>query len=1059
MQQPKPVAAACALIALLVLSALALGNGGEAHAPRDFFVVSIKQYGVDAREMERTVTIPLEDALYALPEVKSVSSVTENAQSRVSVLFKREGGLLSGRGGGDGRYEAVSGAASRVYERLPASAQRPEILSEDGQTVPVWTAAARMKAGSGAGGGAALSRFLERTVKPALLALPGAAGVEIAGNGVAEIIIALDNSRCTSLGLSPSDVAMSLARDDGLWPAGVLTAGGVETTVTVDGRYRNLDELRGALIPLPKGAAVRLDTVARVIEQERVPDVISRLNGEKTALVSVTAEGGSAGGQNGVNLWRLSRRLSQKIAEYGAEGEGVTFEVLVDRGAEEGRAWRSLAFAALSGAVLTALLTFLVTGFSGGGRTAAAAAFSVPVMCVLSLGVLAALSRPVDQAVLAGLAAGSGAAVDAAILVTEHYFRKKPLRTLFGPLFAGSATTIAALLPLFMMKNAQSGVQTIALCIAVMTAVSFPTAFVLLPPLLGDDKTPVSPKKAGNRLKKAGFSKKRAIQRRFIRIFARILFISVMRPGRCVGFCAALTLIAVAAVVVGWKGEGRGAEAAESVYAQVEFEGGLPVEESDARLARYAAALLKTEGITHIETAAKPGRGNVSVSFDSARLKPAAVRRLLRERASTDAEGGFVYIGEETADERNWRITVFGADDRVCRSIAQKLAGASAAIPVVEEAVLHFKDGGPRRTLRPRREALSQSVSDPGDGRSRALFLELGDLARRAVHAPVAYKRLSGGDGADGGTGAAETDVRIRTETRENGDTAQSAPPSLEALMRLRTANRNQNTGASDTPLLESLVTVEDGVEIAGINREDRRRTASFGVRTRPMSALKARAVILGGLPLAGLPPGYTAVFDREAVEAEESLRGSVFYFVLSLFFCYIALAAAAESFMLPFLPLLATPPSLAFPFLALSLGGFPVNGAAVCAFIAVTGITINAGVLSVDALKTAFANRLAVRPPSQVSTHQFLSIIYRALRGRLGALFATSATSAAAALPFLFLRENTNAAVRMLAFVSAFGVTGSALMSVTLIPALWAVFWVRRRPGLNGVRCTLPRG
>ena len=100
MRKPRPVAAACALIALLVLSALALGSGGEAHAPRDFFVVSIKQYGVDAREMERTVTIPLEDALYALPEVKSVSSVTENAQSRVSVLFKREGGLLSGRGGG-----------------------------------------------------------------------------------------------------------------------------------------------------------------------------------------------------------------------------------------------------------------------------------------------------------------------------------------------------------------------------------------------------------------------------------------------------------------------------------------------------------------------------------------------------------------------------------------------------------------------------------------------------------------------------------------------------------------------------------------------------------------------------------------------------------------------------------------------------------------------------------------------------------------------------------------------------------------------------------------------
>jgi multidrug efflux pump subunit AcrB len=1031
MRSIKPVAAVCALTGLLVLSMLALGSGAELPPKRDFFVVSIKQYGVDAREMERTVTIPLEDALYALSQVKSVSSVTENAQSRVSVMFKR-GGSAEGR---EERYIAVSGAAARVYERLPASAQRPEILSEDGQAAPVWTAAVRSGGSAAITGDAAFARFLERTVKPALQSLHGAARVEIAGLGLPEIVIALDNRRCAALGLSPNAVALNLARDDGLWPSGTLAAGGGETTITVDGRYQTLDELRGAFIPVPGGAAIRLDTVARVIEQERTPDIISRLNGEKTALISVTAE---SGGNEGILLWRLSKRLAQKTAEWTADG--ITFEVLVDRGAEEGRAWRSLAIAAAGGALLTALLVFLLTGFAGSGRTAAVCAFSVPVMCVLSMGLLAALSRPVDQAVLAGLTAGSGAAVDAAILVTGHWFRKKPLKTLFGPIFAGSATTVAALLPLFVMETARDEVKTIALCIAVITAAAFPVSFILLPPLLGCGR-PGARFRSSNRR-----GKQTRLCKHALRLFARLVFIVVTSPKRSIACC--MLPVLAAAAVSGWQGNKGREVSAESVYAQVEFEGGLPIAESDARLSQFAETLLTNPGITHIETAAKSGRGNVSVSFDPKVLKPSQVRRLLRE---TEAEGGFVYIGEETAGERNWRITIFGADDRVCRELARKMAGACAGLPVVEEAVLHFKDGGPRRTLRPRRETLS---------RLQVMFVDLADTARRAVHAPVAYKRLSP---ADRGDGAAETDVRIRTETVPEDNTAQTgeteptetAPASLapqaDALMSLRITAVNRKTGTFEMPALLSLVEVEDGVEIASISREDRRRTASLGVRTQPLSARSAQERILSGLPIAGMPAGYTVVFDREAIEAEEALRKSIFYFALSLFFCYIVLAAAAESFTLPFLPLLAAPPSLALPFLAMTAGGFPVNGAAVCAFIAVTGITINAGVLSVDALKTAFNDRAGTRMGVPFPR------VYRALRGRLGELLATSATSASAALPFLFLREDSNTAVRMLAYVSAFGVTGSAIMSVTLIPALWVLCY-RRRQRVISCRNTAPQ-
>jgi len=143
------------------------------------YVVKIMHYGIDAAEMERTVTIPLEDALSAISGVMSVQSSTENNQSRVFIRFKP---------GGKGRYEAVRDATQRVYETLPSSAQRPEILSSNNSRVPVWSAAVFGKAKENL----FTAQMLEKIVKPRFESLEGAGEVLISGAGQKEIVIILD---------------------------------------------------------------------------------------------------------------------------------------------------------------------------------------------------------------------------------------------------------------------------------------------------------------------------------------------------------------------------------------------------------------------------------------------------------------------------------------------------------------------------------------------------------------------------------------------------------------------------------------------------------------------------------------------------------------------------------------------------------------------------------------------------------------------------------------------------------------------------------------------------
>ena len=112
----KPKRTLALLLSLLLVSGALLvrQSPGSAGTDRDpSFVITLRHYGVEGREMERTVAIPLEDALSAIPGISSLLTTSEQGKVRAMVRFS---------GAGTGAYEAVRDAAQRVYETLPPSA-------------------------------------------------------------------------------------------------------------------------------------------------------------------------------------------------------------------------------------------------------------------------------------------------------------------------------------------------------------------------------------------------------------------------------------------------------------------------------------------------------------------------------------------------------------------------------------------------------------------------------------------------------------------------------------------------------------------------------------------------------------------------------------------------------------------------------------------------------------------------------------------------------------------------------------------------------------------------
>jgi multidrug efflux pump subunit AcrB len=945
-------AALCVMAALLIISLFAITSSGEKIKENagGFYAVKIRHYGIDALEMERAVTIPLEDALFAIAGAESVQSSSENGLSSVYVRFGRAS---------QGGYEAVRDAAQRVYETLPSSVQRPEILSSGNSRIPAWSAAVLAD-----DAGNNLSEILEKTVKPRLESLEGAGEVVVSGAGLKEILIVLDQEKCAALGLDPSAAAASLASNDSVFPAGKLTSENREITVTVDGRG-----LEGALIPLGGGKYVALSDIAAITERERAPDILSRLNGRKTAALAVMA-------RDGADLRKLSAGVKKELAALSLPLDLI---VLSDLGAEEAAAFRSVFNAALLGAIMVALAVFLLGGKSASAASGLFCALSIPLVCIVSAAILAAAGYAVNRLTLAGIAAGTCAAVDAVILCSERLRRgisyagaASALSELKNPLLAGAATTVAALIPLFTVE--EGGVKSIALAVSAVTAVALAVSLFLLPPLLLW-RMPDSPPKPPRFSRRTG------------RLLAATVRFCARRPAVVLAACLAVSASAVFALFArGVDTSGYGSE--DSVYAQVEFDGGLLAEEIDRRLAVYGGRLAESAGILNVETGARTGSASLLVSFDPAQTDARGVRELAK---NIPIDGGFVFFHESPAKERYWEIKIYGDSEQTCRKIAGDFARLCAAHPLIKDLVFNFKAGSKKLILTPDRHLFAEAGIS---------FSEAAEKLRLGVFGPVAYKRT----GARG-----ETDVRIATGAG-GGANSGFYKSKEETLGTLVSAIR-----------ADTLMRVTEETEPSSLRRDNRRSAASVTITTKGADPRRIREKISPLFEKLDLPPGYSLEFDPDAVKAAEALSATIFSLVMAILFCYMILASINESFLIPLIVLSAIPPSLAVPALALALSGGAYTPAAACAFIAVSGMTVNAAVLCADGIRRA-------------------KNIYHALRKKLPALLATTGTTVAGALPFLFLKEGANAMIKTLSLVGAMGVAASCVCSITLIPSLFTI-------------------
>jgi multidrug efflux pump subunit AcrB len=977
----RPITAVCLFFSILILSLFILFQSesrlkkGETTS----FMVTFNNYGMNAAEMERTTAIPIEDKLSSVSGIKNIITISENSRARVYITFKA---------GSSNSYEAVREIAQRVYETLPSQAQRPVLSSAEESHIPVWMAAIM---------GSPTNEFIEKKVKPFLMGIEGVGDIDISGQYINEIVVSLDAEKVSSFGIDTAYLASMLSKNDFLYSAGKIKYEGKEIPVIVDGRYGDIDELKEFLIPYGRGKAVKLSQMGDVIRHSRENDVISRVDGEKVTIISITPS-------SGADISLLSKTINREINDI--LKPDFKLKILRDLGADETRAFKSVIIASLVSSILVAAVSSLLIK-TDKIKSGIISLIVIPSTAIISAAGLSCFGMDIDKKLMTGLAIGIGAATDALILNTERFgncnnkdMGKKIFATLLPPLLSGGITTIIVLFPLALYKESRD-LMVIARALGAVTFTALFISTVILPPVL------IKINSCYDLIIKNRQKPKHAILKRLANKGKSVIFnvswFCIHKAFVVVILFIAMSLCGIAVLVLCGTDVSEPGDA-DSIYVNIEFKDGFNKEEGDNLLALWAEKINKKNGILSVQTSARIGGGKALIGLDLAVLPYMEARNYIK---SVEIPEGFVYFPEISKDEKIWEISIIGDEIEKSRNIAKEIAGIYINLPFVKDVVLNFKEGNPKYDLLPSREQYAKTNID---------FLSTANIFRGALYGPVIYKRLN-----DKG----EMDVRLKIgQGNDNG--------MFDELTNIPFSVYNQSQGNKIIPKAKNYIINKKNNNPSVIRRADRRRVVSISIKTSAMDPRKVKTKTFEALDGFEFPKGYVLEFDRDAIERAEIISGMIYGIILAILFCFIIIAMINESLVLPVVILLTIPPSFSLPVIILGIINGSFNSVAILALIIVSGIVVNSSLITAADFKILLKNKLIITERQ----------IYCILEKRMPSIFATCSTSMISIIPFFFIKDNYSSIINILSVVLFFGIGVSFVTSLILIPSLMRIIY-----------------
>jgi HAE1 family hydrophobic/amphiphilic exporter-1 len=1011
----RPVFTSMVTLMVVVLGTVALGRLQIDLLPSielPTVTVRTEYEGADPVVMERLVTQIVEEIVGTVPGVVEMTSQSYEGNSRVRVSFAWGTDI-------DKAALDVQATIEDEISELPEGINRPRVSKFDVDSFPVVLLGISSRLDP-----VELTQIVEDQIRNRFSRIPGVAQVDPWGGFKREVRVELDPAKISALGLPLDDVLDAIRNANLDLPAGKIEEGRYEVTLRAPSDYINLDQIRNTVISRRDGSVVTLSQIAQVRDTYEKQSRIIRVNGDIGLRIAIRKQANE-------NTVEVARRVLAEVDRVNRQFPQLRIVPVIDQGNFIERAIANVARSVLYGGSLAVLVLLF---FLRDLRSTLVIALAIPISMGATFALMYFGGFTLNLMTLGGLALGVGMMVDSSVVVLENIFRRreelgeepeaaavKGTREVSSAVIAGTVTTLVIFLPLIFVRGV-SGVlfKEMAYVIIFSLSCSLLVSLSLVPMLSAG---PLAIQEQRTRKRAAWIerwdTKADAFFRNLENGYRDLLGWVLFHRGQTV-FLAAAILCASLLLLPFIGTEFLPPSDEGEVRVTGEMEVGTRLELVDEQ----------TQRMERIVNSAVPEAVSSVVSVGASGWNPAAASR------------GQIRMALSPATKRS-RSNVEIADD-----LRRRLTGNIPGMDV--------------RTRAPQGQFLLDRLLGADEGltievRGFDLFA-LDALANRAVAAIRNVKGITDID-TSREAGVPQQEIRVdRDKVADLGLSVRDVTKILETAMagskvgefraqgdsyrifvKLKDAEKRSldevlnltlTTGSGKQVALRSVVTTEESRGPILIDRKDQQRlvTVTANITGRDMGSVAAD--VQERLARIPRPVGYDLRVAGNYEEQQKSFHELVISLVLALVLVYMVLACQYESLRDPLVVMVSVPVAATGVLLILFLTQTTLNLQSYIGCIMLGGIVVNNAILLVDQAGQLTNGGMSVR-----------DAVAEAGRRRLRPILMTTLTTVLALLPLaLGIGEGADAQAPLARAVVG-GLTGSTLITLVLIPAVYSLF------------------
>lgn len=214
--------------------------------------VSCSYPGANADVIENQITEPLEQNINGIPGIRSLSSVSQQGQCRITVEFELSVDLETAA-------NDVRDKVSRAQRYLPRDCDPPTVSKADADATPILMVALQSERRSLL----ELSEIADLTVKEQLQTISDVSSVSIWGEKRYSMRLWLDPIKMSGYGITPVDVKNAVDNENVELPSGSIEGNTIELTIRTLGLMHTADEFNDLIIKEDNNQIVRFSDIGR----------------------------------------------------------------------------------------------------------------------------------------------------------------------------------------------------------------------------------------------------------------------------------------------------------------------------------------------------------------------------------------------------------------------------------------------------------------------------------------------------------------------------------------------------------------------------------------------------------------------------------------------------------------------------------------------------------------------------------------------------------------------------------------------------------------------------